>query len=149
MIFIFWSGELLENCSQISQRIRWQIFFCDFFGLGSPGLQAPKLSPPKFPLKIIGIPLHFQVFEPKIISRQLLLTGRPKIRKPPSLDRYCFESALCSSKSLYFCRTMPRAKSPGKTQTDIQLLCSFCHLDLSRNSRILDAKSRLRSANLG
>ena len=37
----------------------------------------------------------------------------------------------------------------GNGQEDGETTCSLCHLDLSKNSRISDAKSRLNLANLG
>ena len=42
--FLFWSGELQENCRRISQRILMANFDSEIFGLVFPGLQVtPKI----------------------------------------------------------------------------------------------------------
>ena len=74
-----WSGEFEENSSQIYQRISSANFFCEFFGLASPGFQPlpppKKNSPPKFTPRFVGIPLQFRFFEHEHFPRRFCACG--------------------------------------------------------------------------
>ena len=64
--------KLQGNCPQVSQLILAPNFSLpDFFGLVSPGLQAPPQEMPK----IVGIPLQLHIFEQKHISRRVTPYG--------------------------------------------------------------------------
>ena len=81
--FIFWHGELWENCRRINfdgEKFAEnfpQIFRPCFL----PGFQArPKNSHPKFTPRIVGIPLQFHFLEPNcFFHADFLLTGEINI----------------------------------------------------------------------
>ena len=62
--FLIWSGEVSEDCRRISQRVSMANFCREFFGLVSPGLQAPpprqkKKFTPKMHAQNCQIPFQF------------------------------------------------------------------------------------------
>ena len=74
--FFIWSGDFLENCRRISQRILMANFDREFFGLVfSSASGHPKNSRQKFTSRIVGIPLQFHFLEPKIYSRRFSAYG--------------------------------------------------------------------------
>ena len=80
--FLFWSGELQENCQRISQRISMANFDSEFFGLVFSRVAGhPKNSRPKFTSRIVGIPLQFHFLEPKIYSRRFSAYGGDQKRQ--------------------------------------------------------------------
>ena len=79
--------QIVRNFRQISQRILMAKFSRKFFGLVSPGLQAPppqKKSRPKF----AGILLQFRFLSPTFFHADFLLAGETNIR-PQKLGKCC------------------------------------------------------------
>ena len=69
VIFLFWSGEFLEDCRRISQRILMANFDSEFFGLVFPGVSGhPKIHAQNSRPELSGFPLQFHFLEPKIYS---------------------------------------------------------------------------------
>ena len=78
--FLFWSGEFLENCRRISQRILMANFDSEFSGLVFPGFQATqKLHAQTSRPELSACLSSFTFLNPKFIHGDFLLTGETEI----------------------------------------------------------------------
>ena len=71
--FLFWSGENLENCRRISQRILPANLSALFLKGFRP---SHKNAPPKFTPKIVGTPFQSRFAGPKNVSHRFSACGR-------------------------------------------------------------------------
>ena len=77
--FLFWSGELWENCRRISQRILMANFDSEFFGPIFPGFQAPqKIHTQNSRPELSAFLSNFTFLNPKFIHGDFLLAGETK-----------------------------------------------------------------------
>ena len=73
---LFWSGEFMENCRRISQRILMANFDSEFFGLVFPGFQATeKIHAQNSRPELSAFLSNFTFLNPKFIHGDFLLTG--------------------------------------------------------------------------
>ena len=80
--FLFWSGEISENCRRISQRILMANFDSEFFGLVFPGFEpTQKIHAQNARPELSAFLSNFTFLNPTFIHAEFLLTGETNLFK--------------------------------------------------------------------